>query len=105
MEKDRIKVNDLIAKRNELDKQIKAITYNKYGIAYGSLIREILQSYIQKEYNPRNSIEAYKIYAMLHLEISSPLGVKTKTFTRLEYLKALQIMEQNGITIESKYKE
>ena len=105
MEQDRIKVNELIAKRNELYKQIKEITYNRFGIAYGALIREILQGYVQKEYKPRNSIEAHKIYSMLHLEISSKLGVKTKTFTRLEYLKALQIMEKNGIIIESKYKE
>lgn len=115
MLEDRKLLNDLVNQRNELDKQIKSITYNSNGVSYGSIIRKLLYDFIYQKYKNTllksyeedkiySSYEAHKIYCKLHLEITNRLGIKTQTFTRQEYLETLNYMKLNfGMDILEKY--
>lgn len=93
---DRKELTEITKQIKALNKRVHEITYSNSKVPYGKVIQNILRSYIKSkpEYSNLCSVDQYKIYQKLHLEISRELGIGTKQMTRQEALAAINIISK-----------
>lgn len=105
MYRDRIELNELIAKRNNIQLQISKITKSESGKSYGQLIREIVDEVVKSKLPYASKVVRYKEYTRIHREITRSLNIKTQTFTKSEYKEALGFIEKRlGYAVPDCYK-
>lgn len=90
---DRQQLNQLQAEKKQIESKIKEITTHRNGLTYGKMLYQLIQQYIADTTNIKDSISRYSLYSKIRGDISKQLGVKTQTYTKSEYNKALYIIE------------
>jgi hypothetical protein len=66
---------------------------HKCGKTYGQMISKLLYEYVDNRINNMSKYTRYKYYSTIHYQVSSRLGVKTKVFTKEEYIQALSFIQ------------
>lgn len=90
---DRQQLDQLQAKKKQIENKIKEITTHRTGLTYGKMLCQLIQQYITDTTNIKDRISRYSLYSKIRGDISKQLEIKTQTYTRSEYNKALYIIE------------
>ena len=110
MTEDRRELEKLQEKREQINRIIKEITVHPSGKTYGKMISNLIYECLNNSstnklptYNGKWN-KKYAVYSKMHAELTKELGIKTQTFTKQEYIKALNIIKKKyNYSIPEKY--